>query len=98
MIIRPYLIYGPGQKSDRLIPITILNCLKNRRFDCSSGEQLRNFMYVKDFSKIVYKCFFLKINGEILNIGSSKNYTVKFIINKIKKIINKGFQIMVKSN
>ncbi len=91
LIIRPYLIYGPGQKSDRLIPITILNCLKNRRFDCSSGEQLRNFMYVKDFSKIVYKCFFLKINGEILNIGSSKNYTVKFIINKIKKIINKGF-------
>ena len=30
LIIRPYLIYGPGQKSDRLIPITILNCLKIR--------------------------------------------------------------------
>ncbi len=91
LILRPYLIYGPGQSLNRLIPITILNCLKNKKFDCSSGKQIRNFMYVKDFSKIVYTCCFLKIEGEIINVGSSRNYSVKFIINKIRKILNKGY-------
>ena len=90
LILRPYLIYGPGQSLDRLIPITIMNCLTNKSFNCSPGKQLRNFIYVNDFSKIVYKSLFLKTNGEILNVGSSKNYKVKFIINKINKLIKKG--------
>ena len=47
-------------------------------------------MYVKDFSKVLYKILFLKIIGQIINIGSSKNYKVKFIIDKIRKIIKKG--------
>lgn len=91
LILRPYLVYGPGQSLDRLIPITIMNCLTNKSFKCSTGKQHRNFIYVNDFSKIVYKSLFLKTNGEILNVGSSKNYKVKFIINKINKLIKKGF-------
>jgi nucleoside-diphosphate-sugar epimerase len=90
LILRPYLIYGPGQSLDRLIPITIMNCLRNKSFNCSPGKQLRNFFYVNDFSKIVYQALFLKASGEILNVGSSKNYKVKFIINKINKLIKKG--------
>ena len=90
LILRPYLIYGPGQSLDRLIPITIMNCLRNKSFNCSPGKQLRNFFYVNDFSKIVYQALFLKAGGEILNVGSSKNYKVKFIINKINKLIKKG--------
>ena len=46
-------------------------------------------MFVDDFSKILYKCL-LKISGEIFNIGSSKNYKVKFIISKINQLIGKG--------
>ena len=83
IILRPYLIYGPGQNLDRLIPITISNCINNSTFNCSSGKQMRNFIYVKDFTKILYRFLFFKTNGEIYNIGSSKNYRVKFIIDKI---------------
>lgn len=90
IILRPYLIYGPGQSLDRLIPITILNCMKNASFNCSTGKQIRNFMYVKDFSKVLYKFLFIKTNGEIFNIGSQKNYEVKFIINRIRSLIGKG--------
>ena len=91
IILRPYLIYGPGQNTDRLIPITILNCLNNTSFNCSSGRQVRNFMYVKDFIKIVYKCLFTKVSGDILNVGSAKNYKVRYLINKINRLIGKGF-------
>jgi len=90
IVLRPYLVYGPGQNSDRLIPITILNCLKDYSFDCSSGEQIRNFIFVDDFVKIVYQCLFSKITGQIFNIGSTKNYKVKFVINKINNLIGMG--------
>ena len=90
LILRPYLVYGPGQTLNRLIPSTIINCLNNNSFNSSSGKQIRNLIYVKDFSKIIYKSLFFKINGQILNVGSMKNYRVKFIINKINKLIKKG--------
>ncbi len=96
LILRPYLLYGPGQNFNRLIPFIIKNCLKNKSFNCSNGKQIRNFTFIDDFLKIVYKCLFLKRYGEIINVGSIKNYTIKFIINKIKKIIGKGNPIFGK--
>ncbi len=91
LILRPYLIYGPGQSNERLIPFVINSCLNNKSFNLSSGKQIRNFLYVGDFSKILYKSLFLKTNEKILNTGSSKNYQVKFIIDKINKLVNKGY-------
>tara|TARA_B100001057_G_scaffold492224_2_gene584177 strand:+ start:20679 stop:21587 length:909 start_codon:yes stop_codon:yes gene_type:complete len=96
LILRPYLIYGQNQNSSRLIPTVINNCLNNSSFNCSNGNQIRNFMYVDDFVKIIYKSISLKINGEVINIGSSKNYPVKFIINSIQRIIGKGAPIFGK--
>ena len=90
IILRPYLIFGPGQNDSRLIPFIIKNCLLNKSFDCSHGKQLRNFFYIKDFVSVVYKCLEIKVNGQIINVGSRKNYTVKFIIGKINQIIKKG--------
>ena len=91
IIVRPYLVYGPGQSLDRLIPSTVYNCINNNSFDCSKGSQTRNFIYIKDFTKILFKCLLLKSNGFILNVGSSKNFKVKYIINKIKRLTKKGF-------
>ena len=31
-VLRPYQIYGPAQDTNRLIPITISSCLKNKTF------------------------------------------------------------------
>lgn len=91
IIVRPYLVYGPGQSLDRLIPSTVYNCINNNTFDCSKGNQTRNFIYINDFTKILYKCLLLESNGLILNVGSSKNFKVKYIINKIKRLTKKGF-------
>ena len=55
IILRPYQIYGPHQKVDRLIPITIASCLKNKSFPCSEGFQLRDFLYVDDFNSLLIK-------------------------------------------
>ena len=47
-ILRLYLIYGPYQDPNRVIPITILNSIFNKKFDCSDGKQSRDFLYIDD--------------------------------------------------
>ena len=55
LILRPYQIYGPYQKMNRLIPMVINSCLKNKKFNCTDGSQLRDFLYVDDFSNLLIK-------------------------------------------
>ena len=92
LILRPYQIFGPLQKLDRLIPITINSCLNDKSFACTNGSQLRDFLYITDFVKLI-KIILKKhhqINYGIFNVGSGKPYKVSIIINKIKTKIKKG--------
>ncbi len=90
-IIRAYQVYGPKQDNNRLIPIVITNCLKNKSFPCSEGNQLRDFLYIDDFVSAIYKTLEnKKAIGKIINIGYGKAYKVKDVINTIRDIIKKG--------
>jgi len=90
VILRPYIIYGPRQTKDRLIPQTIISCLKNKSFDCSEGKQSRDFIFISDFNDLVKKIIDKKITGEILNVGTGKPQNVKKVIELIKKKANGG--------
>ena len=50
-----------------------------------SKEDKREFLYVDDLVQIIKKLITSKINKQILNIGSNKQY---FIYNIMKKIIH----------
>ena len=96
-ILRLYLVYGPRQDINRVIPITILNCLKDLEFDCSNGNQYRDFIFIDDLTKAVFKCLNNKrAKGEIINIGSKKPKKIKEVIKYINKKIKKGKPIFGK--
>ena len=97
IILRPFLIYGPGQTTNRLIPNTIINCLNNLSFPCSDGKQIRDFLYIDDFINLVIECIVTKRgNNKIYNAGSGKPIAVKKVINTIKKLIKHGNPIFGK--
>ena len=90
-ILRLFLVYGPGQKNNRLIPFVIQNCLKNNKFNVTSGIQKRDFCYIDDVVDAIFKCLVSKkTNGKIYDLGSSEAVTIKSVINKIKVMIGKG--------
>ena len=90
-ILRLYLVYGSHQDPNRIIPITIINSLKNNEFECSQGTQMRDFLYIDDLIKAIIKVLKTKkSNGEIINIGSGKPIMVKNIIYKVSKIVKGG--------
>ena len=97
VILRLYLVYGPNQDTNRVIPFVIDNCLKDDKFNCSPGTQYRDFTYIDDIVSAVYKSLKNKnVNGEILNIGFGRPTKVKNLINKIVKLSKKGKPIFSK--
>ena len=96
-ILRLYQAYGPRQDVNRLIPIVINSCLKNKKFPCSDGKQYRDFVHVEDVARAILKCLDNKKTfGEIINIGSGKPIRVKQIINLIKNNIKSGLPLFGK--
>ena len=92
IILRGYQIYGPKQDANRLISTVIINCIKNKEFNCSSGEQFRDFLHVDDFINAIYKSLDnKKAIGKIINIGYGKSIKVKKVILIINKFLKKGF-------
>ena len=98
-IMRLYLVYGPNQDLNRIVPITINNAIKNKKFDCSPGHQLRDFIYVDDVIEAIIKILKNKnASGQIINIGSGKAISVKKTINTICKLAEGGRPIFGKIN
>ena len=90
-VLRLYLVYGPYQDRNRVIPIVIDNALKSKEFDCSLGTQFRDFVYIDDVVNGIIKLLKTKKNnGQIINLGSGKPIMIKDVILKICKIIGSG--------
>ena len=91
VILRPFLVYGPGQGEERFIPQIIKGCLNNQKFPTSKGEQLRDFCFIDDFIQAVFSTLDnSKVYGEVINIASGKPVTIKKMINTIVYTIGSG--------
>ena len=92
-----YNTYGPRQDLNRFIPIVISGCIKNKKFPCSKGNQLRDFLHIDDVVDAILKSLTNKnAKGQIINIGSGKPRIIKNIIEYIKKILKGGYPLFGK--
>ena len=90
-ILRFFLVYGPNQDNNRILPQVIENCLKNRKFPTTKGDQYCDFCFIDDAVKAIFKTLVSKkTNGEIINIGFGKPIKIKNTINLVRKLIGKG--------
>ena len=89
--LRPFLVFGEMQNKDRFLPYLIDNCLNDREFKVTKGEQLRDYLYVKDFNKAVIKTFGnYKAYGEVINVASGIPISIKEVITNVQIIIGRG--------
>ncbi len=91
VILRLYQLYGTHQDNNRFIPFVISSCLKGKIFPCSNGVQKRDFLYVNDAVKAIYKSMVAKnTDGKLINLGFGKAIQIKKIIQKIRSKVKKG--------
>jgi nucleoside-diphosphate-sugar epimerase len=93
--LRPFLTYGPLQDEKMFIPELIVSCLKGKNFEMTEGRQGRDPNYVDDIVDGYLKAAYMKkAVGEIINLGSSKEYTIKEIAEMINGLMGKPIKIL----
>tara|TARA_Y100000590_G_scaffold101980_2_gene115830 strand:- start:5685 stop:6602 length:918 start_codon:yes stop_codon:yes gene_type:complete len=91
VVLRLFLVYGPKQENNRILPQIIRGCLKNKKFKTSSGFQKRDFCYIDDVIKAVFLSLkSKKATGKVFNIGTGKPLKVKNVVKTICKLVGKG--------
>jgi len=79
---RIFWLYGPHEHPSRLVPHVIKSILAGRHVDCTSGEQLRDFMHVSDVAESFVRLTDSQVTGPI-NIASGNAVAVREVVLQI---------------
>ena len=91
VILRLFLVYGPGQDCGRFLPQIIKGCFSGKEFETSAGEQLRDFCYIDDITDGILRAIKSdNVNGEIINLASGDPISIRTVIEKVQTYIGKG--------
>ena len=84
VILRLFLVYGPTQDSNRFLPSVLTSILKDESFSASKGEQLRDFCYIDDITKGIFKALDAPgAKGEIINLASGQAVSIRSVLEKL---------------
>ena len=93
-IIRPFNTYGPRQSNRAIIPTIITQILNDKVINLGSLYPTRDFTYVEDtvngFLEIAKN---KKSVGEIINIGSGYEISIKDLTGLIQSLMNTNLKI-----
>lgn len=86
-------IYGPGENPKRLIPYTIDAILNKKELHFTSGEQVRQYVYVGDIPNVLFMSIEKKLPSGIYNIANSEILTVRELIKNIHEYFGQKLDV-----
>jgi NAD dependent epimerase/dehydratase len=93
-ILRPFNTFGPRQSARAVIPTIISQILKQGKIELGSLFPTRDFTYVEDTAEAFIKSIKNKKNiGEVINIGSGFEISIKDLVKKIAKLMGKSVSV-----
>ncbi len=88
-VVRPFMTFGPGQESSKLIPHTILSLLKKVPPRLSDGTRECDFVYVQDVVRGILKASLVPATTtDPLDLGTGHQTTLESLCNQIRKLMN----------
>lgn len=80
--------YGPFQNAEKLIPNTIIRALNRQEIPVyGDGSQIRDWLYVEDHAKALYKVMLQGKVGETYNIGGHNEINNIKVVKTILKVL-----------
>jgi nucleoside-diphosphate-sugar epimerase len=98
LVLRPFNIFGVGQREDFLIPYLaeqITNPTKNI-VEVNDAHPRRDYLYVNDFCSLLYKALINHKGYDIFNVGFGQSYSVAEVIEMVSKIAGETKEIHAK--
>ena len=82
--VRPFQVYGPGQRREALVPAAILAALRHEDFRMTLGEQQRDFIYVDDVVRGLLAAMQAPgIEGQVIDLGSGELQRILDVVKRI---------------
>jgi len=81
---RIFYLYGPGEHPKRLVPMVIRNLLTGKSCPLTDGQQVRDYLDVRDVASAVVTVALSEISGPV-NIGSGQPVTIAEVANEIAR-------------
>jgi NAD dependent epimerase/dehydratase len=96
-IIRPFNTFGPRQSLRAVIPTIIAQAINHNIIEIGNINTSRDLTFVTDTCDAFYKILKSdKLFGEVVNVGSDNDISIKDIIKKVSKILDK--KIIIKKS
>lgn len=80
VIVRPGVVYGPGQREGMLIPSLLATLGAGRRFACTAGAQTRDFVHVADVARVIARCAEDGAPPGVYNAGTGVETSVAAVV------------------
>ena len=81
--------YGPYHFPEKLIPLVILNALEGKPLPVyGAGDQIRDWLYVKDHARALFKVVCEGVVGETYNIGGHNEKTNIDVVKSICSLLD----------
>ena len=94
VVARPFNAYGPYQSPRAVVAEIILKCLRGEQVEATEGRQTRDFNYVENLiDGLVLAASEPKAVGEIINIGSGSDISIRDLILKIHALTKSSSEL-----
>ena len=91
IIIRPSNNYGPWQYPEKLIPLAILKLINKQKVPVyAEGKNVREWLYVEDCVRGIYRIMQKGRTGEIYNLGSGEEKKNIEVVKALLRIFKAG--------
>jgi len=85
---RIFFAYGPGQKSQSLLPYVISRIIENNKVETTDGNQQYDYIYIKDVATALVLLLECNYNGAV-NVSTGNVIKLKDMVLRIAKYFNK---------
>ena len=89
--VRPFLVYGPGQKCNRLVPYILSRCMLGESINLKSPFAVRDFLYIEDFCNVLERIMSREREvPSLINVGSGVGNSVIDVAKSVIEIVGSG--------
>jgi len=94
VVLRPFNVYGPWEKTSRLIPAAIVAALHERELALTAPGYRRDWVFVAD---VVDACLLALeaegVNGEVINIGSGEQRSNEEVVALVREVTGRELRV-----
>jgi nucleoside-diphosphate-sugar epimerase len=88
VIVKPFMVYGPAQANNKVIPAVTLSLLKGDSPKLSSGRLRADWVYIADtIDAMLAAATVPGIEGTTIDLGSGSLVSIRSIVNQLTAIV-----------